>query len=275
MTGPSPVSTCGAADRSRRAPASLCPRSAAGRRSAARAARRRPPAGRARPPPRRPGRGAAGPPARCSSRRSRRPHPWRRRGAARCRCRGRSAGRPRWPPRAGRAGAARAWRPAGSRSAAGCRRRGYAFRLRTRWWTVSVAASSRRAADVVDALGRGDMLQHDAQLGQPAAQRLEHAVDEHRLAVEDVDLRVRHLAVDAERQADLGHALQHGHDAIEVAHARARSWSWPPPDRASPPGRARSRPRPRRPRVGGFGQVERHQRRKAGPSGSAARMRSR
>ena len=38
-------------------------------------------------------------------------------------------------------------------------------------------------------------------------------------AGEDVDARVGHLAMDAERQADLGHGLQHRDDLGEVAHA--------------------------------------------------------
>ena len=50
------------------------------------------------------------------------------------------------------------------------------------------------------------MLHHDAEAGDVAADRVEHAVDEHGLAVEDVDGGVGDLAVDEERQADLGHA---------------------------------------------------------------------
>ena len=41
----------------------------------------------------------------------------------------------------------------------------------------------------------GDMFHHHAQAGHAAAQRVQHGVDEHRLAVEDVDLRVGHLAM--------------------------------------------------------------------------------
>jgi hypothetical protein len=47
----------------------------------------------------------------------------------------------------------------------------------------------RRAslADVLRGVFRRDVLEHHLQLGQVAAQRLEHAVDEHGLAVEQVE----------------------------------------------------------------------------------------
>ena len=73
----------------------------------------------------------------------------------------------------------------------------------------------RRSATYCDRLLGGDVLEHDAQFGQPAAQRVEHPVDEHRLAVEDIDLRVGHLAVDQQRHADLRHALEHRHDPVD------------------------------------------------------------
>src|SRR4051812_14808255 len=51
------------------------------------------------------------------------------------------------------------------------------------------------------ALFRGDVLQHDFQSWMALDQRREHLVEEHRLAVEDVDVGIRHLAMDEERHA--------------------------------------------------------------------------
>jgi hypothetical protein len=45
------------------------------------------------------------------------------------------------------------------------------------------------------------VLEHDLQVAAPREQRAQVPVDEHRLAVEDVDLRVGDLAVHQQRQA--------------------------------------------------------------------------
>ncbi len=63
------------------------------------------------------------------------------------------------------------------------------------------------------------MLEDHAQRRQPIDQRLQHAVDEHRLAVEDVDIGRGHFAVDAQRHADIGHAFEHAHDVGDVGNA--------------------------------------------------------
>ena len=78
------------------------------------------------------------------------------------------------------------------------------------------------ALHIGDALGGRDMLEHDAQPRQAPAQGFEDAVDKDRLAVEDVDLGVGHLAMDAKRHARLGHARKHPLDARQIAHARGR-----------------------------------------------------
>ena len=62
------------------------------------------------------------------------------------------------------------------------------------------------------------MFHHGAQTGGGAADRVEHAVDEHRLAVEDVDILVGHFAMQAERQADLGHLVEHAAHLVEIRH---------------------------------------------------------
>ena len=74
-------------------------------------------------------------------------------------------------------------------------------------------------ADIVHAVLRRDMLHRHLQFRQALAQGIEHRLDEHGLTVENIDFRRRYLAMDAERQTDLRHALQHGHGLVHVAHA--------------------------------------------------------
>src|SRR3546814_955240 len=80
-------------------------------------------------------------------------------------------------------------------------------------------AGARAAlAHEVDRLGRGDVLADDAQFGEVAAERDGGALDEHRLAVEDVDLRVGHLAVDEERHVDTLHPLDRKSTRLNSSH---------------------------------------------------------
>ena len=67
-----------------------------------------------------------------------------------------------------------------------------------------------------------DVLKHDAQFGQPSPQPVEHPVDKHRLAVEHVDLRVGHLAVDQQRHAEPCHAFEHRRDSVVIDDAKGR-----------------------------------------------------
>jgi hypothetical protein len=53
------------------------------------------------------------------------------------------------------------------------------------------------------------MLEHDLERGEIGHQLAQRALDEHRLAVEDIDMAVGHFAMDQQRHADLLHALQH------------------------------------------------------------------
>ena len=64
------------------------------------------------------------------------------------------------------------------------------------------------------------MLQHDLQAREIAHQGFQHALDEHRLAVEHVDIGIGHLAMDEERHAEFFHPRQHRAALGEVAHAR-------------------------------------------------------
>ena len=74
---------------------------------------------------------------------------------------------------------------------------------------IVAATFGPASRDEIGGLGGGDMLEHDLQRGEIAHQRGEHALDEHRLAVEDVDLAVGHFAMDQQRHADPLHRLEH------------------------------------------------------------------
>ena len=74
----------------------------------------------------------------------------------------------------------------------------------------------------IDAVLRRQVLQDEAQAGELLHPLRQIALDEHRLAVEDVDLGIDVLAVHQERHADLFHALQHAHDLLVVGDAGGR-----------------------------------------------------
>ena len=64
----------------------------------------------------------------------------------------------------------------------------------------------------VHRLFRCGVLQNDAQGREAGAQRNEHPLDEHRLAVEDIDRRIGDLAMDEQRHVGRLHRLQNaGH----------------------------------------------------------------
>ena len=69
------------------------------------------------------------------------------------------------------------------------------------------------------AFAGGDVLQHDLQARMALQQRHQHLVEEHRLAVEDVDVGIGHLAVDQQRHAGLLHRLQAFRDAVHRGDA--------------------------------------------------------
>ena len=70
-------------------------------------------------------------------------------------------------------------------------------------------------------LGR-EVLEHDVEAGEILGHRLQAALDEHGLAVEDVDLGIGFLAVDQEGHADLLHPREHAADLGEIGDARGR-----------------------------------------------------
>ena len=73
---------------------------------------------------------------------------------------------------------------------------------------IVAATFGPASRDEVDGFRGRDMLEDDFELGEVADQRGQHAVDEHRLAVEHVDVRVGDLAVDAQHHADRLHPLE-------------------------------------------------------------------
>ena len=74
----------------------------------------------------------------------------------------------------------------------------------------------------IDAVLRREVLQDEAQAGKLLHPFRQVALDEHRLAVEDVDLGIDVLAVHQERHVDLFHALEHAHDLAVVGDAGGR-----------------------------------------------------
>ncbi len=78
----------------------------------------------------------------------------------------------------------------------------------------------RRACNELRGIPGGDVLEHHAQPGQVVQQRLQHALDEHRLAVEHVHCRVGDLAVHQQRHAAALHLFQRGVGLAQVGDAR-------------------------------------------------------
>ena len=69
---------------------------------------------------------------------------------------------------------------------------------------------------------RGDMFHHHTKLRKAAAKRVKNTFDEHRLAIENIDLGVGDLTMDAERHTGLGHGFQYRHHLVDVTNAGGR-----------------------------------------------------
>ena len=65
-------------------------------------------------------------------------------------------------------------------------------------------------------IGRGHMLEHDFQFREVRDHAGKHLVDEDSLPVEDIDLRVGHLAMNQQRHADALHGFQNGADIGDI-----------------------------------------------------------
>ena len=68
----------------------------------------------------------------------------------------------------------------------------------------------------------GDVFEHHAQIRHIGQQRLHHAVDKHRLAVENIDMTFGDFAVHQQRHAAALHFLQCGISLADIGHARVR-----------------------------------------------------
>jgi len=79
-----------------------------------------------------------------------------------------------------------------------------------------------RAFHEIDAFLRRQVLQDEAQTGKSRRPRCEIPLDEHGLAVEDVDIGIDILAMHQERHADLFHPFQHRHDFAIVRDTGSR-----------------------------------------------------
>jgi hypothetical protein len=71
-------------------------------------------------------------------------------------------------------------------------------------------------------VARGDVLEHDLQLGEALHGRPEHLVDEGFFPVEHIHRRVGRFAVHQQRQAELLHFLQRVEAARDARHAGVR-----------------------------------------------------
>src|SRR3546814_20090712 len=93
-------------------------------------------------------------------------------------------------------------------------------------WSSDVCSSDLdiggRARDELRGLGGGDMFEDDLERGERTHQRFERAFDEHRLAVENVDVMVGGLAVDQERHADVLPPPEYAHAVRDIGEDRKR-----------------------------------------------------
>ena len=104
----------------------------------------------------------------------------------------------------------------------------------------------------------------------------QHPLDEHRLAIEDVDLGVGDLAVDQQRHADALEGLKHRGDGADRAHAGIRVGGGASRVQLDGGQHALAVAQLQIGRVAGFGQIGRHQRRESclrGPVSALAHCR--
>src|SRR3546814_15157046 len=104
-----------------------------------------------------------------------------------------------------------------------------AYEMRISDWSSDVCSSDLRrdrrgdgrgrVGDEAGRLGGGDMFQNDLQRRKIAYQLGERALDEHRLTVEDVDVRLGDLAMDEPRPADRLHPVQNRQDGSGIRDA--------------------------------------------------------
>jgi len=74
--------------------------------------------------------------------------------------------------------------------------------------------------DERDHLARGDVFQYHLEARKTLDDALQMSLDEHRLAVEHVDLGIGHLAMQQQRQTGLLHGREHRVAAREIGDAK-------------------------------------------------------
>ena len=114
--------------------------------------------------------------------------------------------------------------------------------------------------DELHRFARGDVFEHHFQLGQVANQRGQGALDEHGLAVENIDMGVGHFAMDQQRHPDLRHAFQHAANVGNRGHPVGRPGGGMGGIELGGDEHPFGKAARHLVRIGGIGQVERHQR---------------
>ena len=72
---------------------------------------------------------------------------------------------------------------------------------------------------IINSVGCCHMFHDNAKFRQTPPQRIEHTLDEHRLTIEDVDLGIRDLPMDAQRNAGVRHDFEYGCHGRDIADA--------------------------------------------------------
>ena len=76
--------------------------------------------------------------------------------------------------------------------------------------------------DEIDRIYRRNVLEHDLEFWMAPSQRIQHAVDEDRFAIEYVDFRIDYFAVHEQGQARPGHLLENAVEPADIGNARVR-----------------------------------------------------
>ena len=77
-------------------------------------------------------------------------------------------------------------------------------------------------AYIGDAIRRCHMFHHNPKGGDTATQRIKDTLDKDSFTVKNINLRVSHLPMHAQRQAGLGHGLKDRNNLVNVADTRGR-----------------------------------------------------
>ena len=127
----------------------------------------------------------------------------------------------------------------------------------------------RRAAapHIINPVGCCHMFHDNTKFRQTPPQRIEHPLDENRLTIEDVDLGIRDLAMNAERDARVRHGFKHRCHRCDIAHARIRICRCPGRIQLDRGDDSVARRRDKIRRIRCLGEIERHQRDKVSPAG--------